>query len=166
MTRSLLVAALGGLLVVGPATSLAMAQGAVAPLAQPTTEAASPVPPGDLALGTVRVPRNVMAGGQPLAAGTYQVRLTGEEAPGKATGATASYERYVEFVQAGKVKGKEVASIVAAADTSKVAKLAQGRKAPATGSSKVEMLKGNDYLRVWINRGGNNYLIHLVVPTA
>ena len=27
---------------------------------------------------------------------------------------------------------------------------------------KVELLKGDDYLRVWINRGGTNYLIHLV----
>ena len=23
------------------------------------------------------------------------------------------------------------------------------------------MLKGNDYVRVWINKGGNHYLIHL-----
>jgi hypothetical protein len=23
------------------------------------------------------------------------------------------------------------------------------------------MLKGNEYLRVWINKGGNNYLIHM-----
>ena len=26
---------------------------------------------------------------------------------------------------------------------------------------RVDMLKGNDYVRVWINRGGNNYLINL-----
>jgi hypothetical protein len=32
---------------------------------------------------------------------------------------------------------------------------------PAAGSSRVEMLKGDDYLRVWINRGGVNYLIHM-----
>jgi hypothetical protein len=31
---------------------------------------------------------------------------------------------------------------------------------PPVNSSKVEMLKGGDYLRVWINSGGNNYLIH------
>ena len=29
--------------------------------------------------------------------------------------------------------------------------------------AKVEMLKGNDYLRVWINRAGVNYLIHFPV---
>jgi hypothetical protein len=163
MNRNFLIAALGGLLVAGPAASLAMAQSATAPLAQPATEAAPPVPGGDLALGSVRVPRKVMANGEALAPGTYQLRLTAEEAPSKAPGATPSYERFVEFVQAGKVKGKEVASIVAAAD---VAKVAKGRKAPTAGSPRVELLKGNDYLRVWINRGGNNYLVHLAVPTA
>jgi hypothetical protein len=29
------------------------------------------------------------------------------------------------------------------------------------GSSRVEMLKGGEYLRVWVNRGGHNYLLHL-----
>jgi hypothetical protein len=163
MKNRFLIAALGGLLLAGPAASLALAQHAVAPLAQPASEAAPPVPAGDLALGSVRVPRKVMANGQPLAAGTYQLRLTGQEAAGNAPGATASYERFVEFVQGGQVKGKEVASIVAGADTAKVAK---GRKAPAPGSPRVELLKGNDYLRVWVNRGGNNYLVHLAVPAA
>ena len=37
---------------------------------------------------------------------------------------------------------------------------------PASGGSKVEMLKGGDYLRVWINKGGNHYLIHLPVTGA
>jgi hypothetical protein len=27
------------------------------------------------------------------------------------------------------------------------------------------MLKGNEYLRVWITRGGHHYLVHLV-PTG
>lgn len=138
------------------------ASGTRTPLAQPATEPASGVPAGELALGSVRVPRKVMANGQPLEPGTYQVRLTAEEATGKAPGATPSYERFVEFLQAGKVKGKEVASIVAAADTPKVAK----DKKPAPGASRVELLKGNDFMRVWINRGGNNYLIHLVVPAT
>ena len=37
---------------------------------------------------------------------------------------------------------------------------------PASGGSKVQMLRGNDYLRVWINRGGNHYLIHFPVAGA
>jgi hypothetical protein len=32
---------------------------------------------------------------------------------------------------------------------------------PAKGGVRVDMLKGNDYVRVWINRGGNNYIIHM-----
>jgi hypothetical protein len=125
---------------------------------QPTgPEPPATVVSGELALGTVKLPKKVTADGKPLAAGTYQVRLTPQEAESKATGATASYERWVEFVQNGQVKGREVVSIVPAAETSKVAK----EPAPAPGRAKVETLKGDDYLRVWINKGGNHYLIHL-----
>jgi hypothetical protein len=129
---------------------------------QPTgPEPSSPTPTGELALGTVKLPKKVTADGKPLAPGTYQVRLTPQEAESKAQGATASYERWVEFLQGGQVKGREVVSIVPAPDASKVAK----EPAPAPGRAKVEQLKGDDYLRVWINKGGNHYLIHLV-PAA
>jgi hypothetical protein len=157
MRSTLLVGALGGLLVLGAAAEGVRAQ-AKAPLAQPSAEAAPAVPAGELALGTVRVPRTVLADGKPLPAGTYRVRLTGQEASGRAPGATPSYERYVEFLQGNQVKGREVASIVADAD---IAKVAKGRK-PGPGSTRVEVLRGNDFLRVWINRGGNHYLIHLM----
>jgi hypothetical protein len=30
----------------------------------------------------------------------------------------------------------------------------------------VQMLRGNEYLRVWINRAGNHFLIHLPVAAA
>src|SRR6476646_3357783 len=58
-------------------------------------------------LGMVHLTHKVMANGQPLAAGTYQVRLTDEE-PKAATGASPNAERWVEFVRGGKVAGKEV----------------------------------------------------------
>jgi len=147
-----------------PAAHSAAAQGAAAqggakePLTQPNSEAAANVPAGELALGTVKVPKGVKADGKELAAGTYTVRLTATEAAGKATGATPSYERYVEFLQGKDVKAREVVSIVPSADIGKVAK----GKPPAPNSSKVERLRGDDYVRVWINRGGNHYLIHLV----
>jgi hypothetical protein len=32
------------------------------------------------------------------------------------------------------------------------------------GAAKVQTLRGNDYVRVWVNKGGNHYLIHL--PTG
>jgi hypothetical protein len=34
---------------------------------------------------------------------------------------------------------------------------------PPAGGSKVQVLRGNDYLRVWINRGGAHYLIHFPI---
>ena len=155
MKPTLLAGALGILMVgMAPAASFAQAK---EPLTQPNSEAAANVPAGELALGSIKVPKGVKADGKELAAGTYSVRLTAQEAAGKATGATPSYERYVEFMQGKEVKGREVVSIVPSADIGKVAK----GKPPAPGTSKTERLRGDDYVRVWINRGGNHYLIHL-----
>jgi hypothetical protein len=156
MKPTLLAGALG-LLVVGAVPTALVAQHKQ-PLQQPNSEAAAMVPAGELALGSVRVPKGVKADGKPLAAGTYRVRLTAEEAAGKAPGATPSYERYVEFLKGTEVVAREVVSIVPSADIGKVAK----DKPPAPGSSRVERLRGDDYYRLWINRGGNHYLIHLV----
>ena len=151
-----LLAGAFGLLVVGAVPTALVAQHKQ-PLQQPNSEAAAMVPAGELALGSVRVPKGVKADGKPLAAGTYRVRLTAEEAAGKAPGATPSYERYVEFLKGTEVVAREVVSIVPSADIGKVAKA----KPPAPGSARVERLRGDDYYRLWINRGGNHYLIHL-----
>jgi hypothetical protein len=133
-----------------------------APNQQPGTAAAPAAPNGDLALGMVRLPRSVTADGKPLPAGTYQVRLTGQEATPNAVGASENIERWVEFVQKGAVKGREVVSIVPQAELKNVVKDAP----PASGGSKVQVLRGNEYLRVWINKGGNHYLIHLPTGAA
>lgn len=136
---------------------------------QPTgttgTSAAQPqpapdVPGGDVALGSVRIPRAVTADGKPLKPGTYQVRVTAEEAKPDAVGQTEKMERWAEFVQGGQVRGREVVSIVPSAEIKQVA----DDTPPRPGGNKVQLLKGNDYLRVWINRGGTHYLIHL--PTS
>lgn len=133
-----------------------------APNQQPGTAATPTAPTGEMALGSVRIPRAVMADGKPLSAGTYQVRLTAEQAKPEAVGTTEALERWVEFLRGGKVVGREVVSIVPAAEAKLVAKDAP----PRAGSSKVQMLRGNEYLRVWINRGGNHFLMHLPVGTA
>jgi hypothetical protein len=127
-----------------------------APNAQPNT-ADEPNAPGAMMLGTVRLPKGVKADGKELAAGSYQVRLTADEAKPDAKGSSEKLERWVEFVKGGKVAGREVVSIVPAAE----AKLVQKDTPPASGGSKVETLKGGDYVRVWINKGGNYYLVHL-----
>lgn len=118
------------------------------------------VPTGETALGSVRLTRSVMADGKPLKAGTYQVRLTSQDASPAVPG--IKMERWVEFLQGGKVAGREVVSIVPAAE---VKDLMPGPDAPgprtARAGARVEMLKGNEYVRVWINRGGVNYLIHM-----
>ena len=107
-------------------------------------------------LGTVHLAKNVLADGKRLAAGTYQVRLSGDEVK-PAAGQSPEAERWVEFVHGGKVVGREIASVVSAED---IASVAKGRKPKANGSS-VEMLKGGDYWRVWISKGGSHYIINL-----
>ena len=128
-------------------------------VAHSSMQAAGEVPTTAMRLGTVHIPRGVKADDQPLKAGTYQVRLSGDPLQ-PAVGQSPNLEQWVEFVQAGKVKGKAVASIVPA---DQIAEVAKGPK-PKPNGSRVDVLKGDEYVRVWINRGGNNYLIHL--PTA
>ena len=172
MKRLVLVGALVGAMAAGPA--LAAAQGTTpkpagasaqaggghtAPKAQPPTEASPAAPEGQVALGSVTFAKAVKADGKPLAAGTYQVRLTADTAGPEAKGQTRSLERWAEFLKGGKVVGREVVTIVPQSDISKV----QKDTPPARGGSKVETLKGGDYVRVWINRNGNHYLMHLPV---
>src|SRR5215204_2589751 len=128
----------------------------VAPKAQPTT-AEEPVAPGAMSLGSVRIPKGLKADGKELAAGTYTVRVTADEVYLDDKGSTEKLERWVEFVKGGQVAGREVVSIVPAAET----KLVQKDTPPPSGGSKVETLKGGDYTRVWINRAGTYYLVHL-----
>jgi len=107
-------------------------------------------------LGSVTLTRKVMADGQPLSPGTYQVRLSADPVK-PVVGQSPDAAKYVEFLQGGKVVAREIATVVSSAD---VAAIMKGEK-PNAGGTKVELLKGNDYVRVWINRGGTNYILHL-----
>ena len=106
-------------------------------------------------LGTVQLPRVVMANGQPLPAGTYTARLSSESVS-KVVGQPEDSSRWVEFVQSGQVKGRELATVVSPADVKQVAK----GTPPAQGTARVTALQGGEYLRVWLNRAGTQYLIH------
>jgi len=153
-----LVGILAGSLLAAP--TLAVAQHKT-PNQQPTTDQAPTVPTGDLVLGTVHLTKATTADGKPLAAGVYQVKLTAQEAKPDAKGASENTERWVEFLQKGSVKGREVVSIVPQNEVKNVVK---DTPPAANGTPKVQTLKGNDYMRVWFNKGGNHYLIYF--PTG
>jgi hypothetical protein len=133
--------------------------GHTAPKPQPSTEASPAAPEGQVALGAVHIPKSVKADGKTLAAGTYQVRLTPQTASPDAKGQTATLERWVEFTKGGKVAGREVVTIIPNSEIAKV----QKDTPPAANSAKVETLKGGDYMRLWIRKGTNHYLVHFPV---
>lgn len=156
MKQFLMVTILAGLVTVG-AVYAQQPAGHATPLPQPNTDVTPAAPTGEMALGAVRITRRVKANGETLAPGTYQLRLTADQAKPDANGQTPQLERWVEFRQGNQVRAREVVSIVPSSDVSKV----QKDTPPRAGTYKVEMLRGNDYVRVWINRGGNHFLIYM-----
>jgi hypothetical protein len=150
---------------VGAVASVLMVAGAAAHMPA-QSQGSSQVPATETALGTISIPRAVMADGKPLPAGRYTVRLTAEQAQPAVPGAEERLERWVEFVQGGQVRGRELASIVPAAEVKDTMEGPDmpGRMGPS--GSRVEMLKGGEFLRIWIARNGNNYLIHLPPQAA
>jgi hypothetical protein len=135
------------------------AGGHTAPKAQPTTAPDLTITAADVALGSISLNKAVKADGKPLPAGTYQVRLTAEQGTAEAKGQTKSSERWVEFMRGGKVVGRELVTVVPQTEIG----LVQKDTPPARNGAKVETLAGGDYVRVWINRGANHYLMHLPV---
>jgi hypothetical protein len=110
-------------------------------------------------IGHVRLTKAVLADGRPLAPGTYQIRLTGDQ-PVTPVGASPGAERWVEFVKAGKVAGREVATVISATEVRTIAKGPQ----PRPNASRVDVLKDGDYVRLWLNSAGTNYIVN--VPFA
>jgi hypothetical protein len=107
-------------------------------------------------VGAVHITRDVIANGQKLPAGTYAVRAV--DTPVKpVVGQTLSEYRWVEFVQGADVKGREIAVVLSGAPAQQVIKAAK----PALGRARVDLLRGEEYVRVWINSGGSHFLVHL-----
>lgn len=109
-------------------------------------------------VGTVRLGRTVLADGKPLAAGAYHVRLTGER-PTPAAGQSAHGEQWIEFVKNGTVAGRELATVLTADEVGQVAK----GPAPRANGSRVDLLKGGEYARVWVNHEATSYIINMPV---
>jgi len=109
-------------------------------------------------LGSVRLPQRVTIGDQMLPAGTYTLRATNDPVEA-VVGLAPESHQWVEFVQGGEARGRTLATKLTPAEVTEVAE----GGSPASGSSRVDILRGGDYLRVWINQGGTNYLVHLAL---
>jgi hypothetical protein len=123
--------------------------------AQTTPFAVSRCDPEAVTFSNIRL---LLANGKSLAAGTYQLRITTER-PAPAAGQSATAECWVEFLKGGSVAGREMASVVSAEDIGAVAKGPQ----PKPNAARVDLLKGGEYLRVWINKAGTHYIVNMPV---
>ncbi|HEU4691723.1 MAG TPA: hypothetical protein VFS23_25340 [Vicinamibacterales bacterium] len=109
-------------------------------------------------LATVRITTAVLADGAPLPPGTYDVRLT-QQRPTPFPGQSWEARQWVEFVANGKVVAREAAEVLRDDDLPAVG----ASSAPARSGTRVEMLKGGEFLRVSVKRDHERYLIHLPV---
>ena len=91
-----------------------------------------------------------------LAAGRYEVRLTGEH-PTPRVGQPRNPQESVEFVVNGKVVARDVAEILYDDDLPSIGASSQRAK---TGT-RVELLKGGEFLRISVKRERERYLIYL-----
>ena len=112
-----------------------------------------------MTLGTVRITQPVLAHGQPLAPGTYEVRLTDESLPPN-PGQSPDAVRVVEFVKDGQVIARDAAEVMMAEGS------AVGTAGGAGSLPRVEILKGGEFVRVSAAREGKRYLIYLPVANA
>jgi hypothetical protein len=111
-------------------------------------------------LTAVHITQSVLANGQPLPAGLYELRLTNER-PTPLPGQSPDAERWVEFVANGNVVAREVAVVLRDDDLPSVG----ASSVPARDGTRVELLKGGEFLRVSVTRGAERYLVYLpVVP--
>ena len=130
MKQAAIVGALivaGTMAIAAQAPKATAAAGHTVPKTQPATAPSPAAPAGEIALGSVHFAKGVKADGKPLAAGTYQVRLTAQSASPPAKGQSEGLERWVEFRQGNQVKGREVVTIVPQSEISQVQKDAPPR---------------------------------------
>lgn len=104
------------------------------------------------------ITQSVLANGKPLPAGVYELRLTNER-PTALAGQSADAERWVEFVANGAVVGRDVAIVLRDDDLP-----AEGASSvPAREGTRIDMLKGGEFLRISVKRGRERYLVYLAV---
>ena len=106
-------------------------------------------------LGSVTLKTAVMADGQHRGRGFAS--CTPDRRHAKASRPDAGIGAIHRVRERRKGRRAQVATVVPQAE---IAQVADGPR-PAAGGSRVDMLKGNDYVRVWVNRSGMNYILHL-----
>lgn len=109
-------------------------------------------------LAAVHITHSVLANGKPLPAGLYELRLTTER-PTPLPGQSPDAERWVEFVSNGAVVAREVAVVLRDDDLPAVG----ASSVPSREGTRVEMLKGGEFLRISVKRGSERYLVYLPV---
>jgi hypothetical protein len=110
------------------------------------------------ALATVQITQSVLANGKRLPAGLYELRLTNER-PTPLPGQSPEAELWVEFVANGNVIAREVAAVLRDDDLPAVG----ASSLPAREGTRVELLKGGEFLRISVKRGTERYLVYLPV---
>jgi hypothetical protein len=104
---------------------------------------------------TVNITQPVLAGGQPLASGRYELIVT-DESPASQAGQANESQRWVEFVRNGMVVAREIAEVFPHAETPVGTSSASG--APR---AVVQKLKADDFVRVSVNAPNARYLVYL-----
>jgi hypothetical protein len=109
-------------------------------------------------LATVHITQAVIAGDTPLPRGEYDIRLaTGGPAP--LAGQSPGAQRWIEFVDGDLVTARDVAEVLRDDDVTPMGASAR----PVRDGTRVEMLKGGEFLRISVKRGSERFLIHLPV---
>jgi hypothetical protein len=111
-------------------------------------------------LTTIRLTTAVMANGTPLPAGTYDVRLT-QDHPIPRAGQSPAAQRWVEFVAEGKVIAREIAEVLEDDDLPAIG----ASSLPVRSGTRVDMLKGGEFVRISVKRDRERYLIYLPVTS-
>ena len=110
--------------------------------------------------GAFDLPRRAYVNGQPLEPGPYRVRLTDEAAP-VVDEEPSTTTRWIEFLHEteGVVAGRGLAIVISDSEIDALAKSSVPRN-----QVRLDELQSGEYIRLWLNRGGSNYLVHM--PTS